>query len=116
MKPSVKNIFTDIPEQMPEELFQTLLSKGQVKIERIMSKGHSSPVNNWYDQIQDEWVILLEGRAKLQFENDLSPIFLKPGDYLLIPARTRHRVLWTDPDIKTIWLAIHIYPNELGHE
>lgn len=112
----VDNIFTDIPKQMPEELFQTLLSKGQVKIERIISKGQSSPTNQWYDQIQDEWIILLEGQAKLQFESDLSIIFLKPGDYLLIPAHTKHRVHWTAPTIESIWLTIHIYPTESSHE
>ncbi|MCK5189604.1 MAG: phosphoribosylaminoimidazole carboxylase, partial [Methylococcales bacterium] len=81
MKPIVENIFADIPIQLPAELFKTLVSKEQIKIERIISKGHSSAINDWYDQIQDEWVILLEGQAKLQFENNLSPIFLKPGDY-----------------------------------
>ncbi len=106
----VENILTDIPNQIPEELIQTLLTKGQVKIERIISAGHSSPINDWYDQIQDEWIILLEGQAKLQFESDLSVISLKSGDYLLIPAHKKHRVQWTDPAIKTIWLAIHIFP------
>ena len=116
MNAIVENIFTDIPEQIPDELFQTLLTKGQVKIERIISKGHSSSVNNWYDQIQDEWIIVLEGQAKLQFKNDLSVILLNKGDYLFIPAHNKHRVHWTDPNIVTVWLAIHIYPYESDHE
>ena len=116
MKPIVENIFADIPIQLPAELFQTLLSKEQIKIERIISKGHSSTVNNWYDQIQDEWIIVLEGQAKLQFKNDLSVILLNKGDYLFIPAHKKHRVHWTDPDIVTTWLAIHIYPYESDHE
>ena len=116
MKPIVENIFTHIPGQLPAELFQTLLSKEQIKIERIISKGHSSTVNDWYDQIQDEWIIVLEGQAKLQFKNDLSVILLNKGDYLFIPAHNKHRVYWTAPDIVTIWLAIHIYPNEPDHE
>ena len=112
----VENIYTDIPRQIPDELFQTLLSKGQIKIERIISKGHLSPINDWYDQIQDEWIIVLEGQAKLQFKNDLSVIFLNKGDYFFIPAHTKHRVHWTDPDKVTVWLAIHIYPSERAHE
>ncbi len=110
MKFTVKNIFSDIPKQIPAELFQTLLSKeGQIKIERIISKGQSTPINEWYDQIQDEWIILLKGKAKLQLENDLSLISLNAGDYYFIPAHTKHRVQWTTPNMETIWLAIHIY-------
>ena len=114
--PIIENIFSKIPKQVPDELFQTLLSNKQIKIERIISKDHSSSVNNWYDQIQDEWIILLEGQAKLQFENNTALLNLNPGDYLFIPAHSKHRVHWTDPTITTIWLAIHIYPNEYDHE
>jgi cupin 2 domain-containing protein len=114
--PIIENIFSKIPEQVPDELFQTLLSNKQIKIERIISKGQSSSVNNWYDQIQDEWIILLEGQAKLQFENNTTLLNLNPGDYLFIPAHSKHRVHWTDPTITTIWLAIHIYPNEYDYE
>lgn len=114
--PVIENIFSKIPKLIPDELFQTLLSNKQIKIERIISKGHSSSVNDWYDQIQDEWVILLEGQAKLQFENNTTLFYLNPGDYLFIPAHTKHRVHWTDPDKVTVWLAIHIYPSESAHE
>jgi len=116
MTPVVNNILLDIPKKKTGEFFQTLLSQGQITIERIVSEGHCSPLKQWYDQIQDEWIILIEGQAKLQFEHEESPICLKAGDYLLIPARTKHRVHWTNPDIKTIWLAIHIFPNETDHE
>ncbi len=116
MKPLIKNIFNDVPKHMPEELFQTLLSKGNIQIERIISKGHSSSVNDWYDQIHDEWIILLEGQAKIQFKNDLSLLFLNPGDYLLISAHTKHRVHWTQPNTETVWLAIHLYSNEIPHQ
>jgi len=26
---------------------------------------------------------------------------------VVIPARCRHRVEWTDPDQETVWLALH---------
>ena len=111
MKPVLENIFNDIPKKIPNELFKTLLSKNNIKVERIISKGHSSATEEWYDQIQDEWIILLEGQAKLQFENESNLIVLKKGDHLLIPAHRKHRVHWTHPELETIWLAIHIYPG-----
>ncbi len=112
MKSVAENIFSEIPQHLADELFQTLLSKGPVQIERIISKGHTSNVNDWYDQIQDEWVILLEGQARLQFKISPEMISLYPGDYLFIPAHTLHRVHWTDPEKETVWLAIHIFPSE----
>ncbi|OQW77540.1 MAG: phosphoribosylaminoimidazole carboxylase [Proteobacteria bacterium ST_bin11] len=101
-------IFTGIPAQLPIELCQTLFSKPTIRVERIVSKGHCSAENEWYDQNQDEWVILLQGAARLTFAQS-TPVDLKPGDYLLIPAHCRHRVDWTDPDMESIWLAIHIF-------
>lgn len=116
MNSVVNNILTNIPEKVPEEIFKTLLFNRAIKIEQIISQGHCSPLKQWYDQVQDEWVILLEGHAKLQFEGDLEPITLNSGDYLFIPAHTKHRVHWTHPEIKSIWLAIHLYPTESDHE
>lgn len=101
------SIFADIPKQLPAELCQTLLAKPNVRIERIVSKGHRSAEDFWYDQAQDEWVMVLQGRARLSFI-DTSSIELNAGDYLLIPAHCRHRVDWTAPDMETVWLAIHI--------
>jgi cupin 2 domain-containing protein len=115
MNPIVENIFSNIPNLLSDELFDTLLSRDTIKIERIVSEGHSSPVNDWYDQIQDEWIILLEGQATLQYKSHCSLIFLNPGDHLFIPAHTQHRVHWTTPETQTIWLAIHIYPTEIDH-
>jgi cupin 2 domain-containing protein len=107
MNVNSSSIFADIPEQLPEELCQTLLAKPNVRIERIISKGHSSAEDFWYDQAQDEWVLLLQGRARLSFAA-AGPVELSAGDYLLIPAHCRHRVDWTTTDMETIWLAIHI--------
>jgi cupin 2 domain-containing protein len=101
-----KNIFRDLPVSIPEEIFETILEEKKIKIERIISHGHTSPKNFWYDQDTNEFVILLQGAAKLNFEHD-AEIELKPGDYLIIPAHKKHRVTWTPPDQKTIWLTIH---------
>lgn len=78
------------------------------KLERIVSAGHSTPEGEWYDQDRDEWVILLTGSAGLSFEGEDGIRAMKPGDYVLIPAHTRHRVEWTDRHEKTVWLVLHI--------
>ena len=102
-----RNILTDIPAVLPEELLEVLSATGAVRIERIVSMGHASPDGFWYDQDTDEWVLLLRGAARLRFEGDDDVVAMKPGDFLQIPAHTRHRVEWTDPGHQTIWLAVH---------
>ena len=77
------------------------------RVERIVSRGQASPDDFWYDQEQAEWVLLLKGQAALAVAGEENPVILKPGDYLNIPAHCRHRVLWTDPDNDTVWLAVH---------
>ena len=102
------NLFADIPDDLPDELIQPLLSTPGLRIERIVSMGHSSPEGFWYDQEASEWVLLLEGAARLKFDGE-EPIELRPGMFVNIPAHRRHRVEWTDPHEPTIWLAIHYW-------
>ena len=102
------NVFEGIPTDLPEELIETLATLDGVRIERIVSRGHSSPEGSWYDQDTDEWVIVLTGAAKLLFDGDDEPKQLKPGDYVHIPAHRKHRVEWTDPTTDTVWLAVHV--------
>jgi len=104
------NFFTAIPEHPPEEL-TTILQAGEgIRIERIVSHGHNSPDGFWYDQPTGEWVIVLKGAARIEFEG--KSVEMKPGDYLDIPAHTKHRVAWTTPDEPTIWLAVHYEGGE----
>ncbi len=100
------NIFDCIPDNLDEEIFQQLVDGEGVRIERIISSGHSSPESGWYDQDRNEWVLVLKGEAILLLEGD-SPVNLKVGDFMNIPAHQKHRVELTDPDSKTIWLAVH---------
>ena len=100
----IKNVFDDLPQQLPKELVQTLISAANVRIERIISHGHASPQDFWYDQDQHEWVIVLKGAARLQFED--GTVEMKPGDFINIPAFRKHRVDWTTPDEPTIWLGV----------
>jgi cupin 2 domain-containing protein len=99
------NLFDDLPQPLPKEVFQTLVQADHVRIERIVSHGHASPEAFWCDQPQHEWVIVLKGAARLQFEN--GAIAMQPGDYVHIPAFRKHRVAWTAPDEPTVWLAVH---------
>jgi cupin 2 domain-containing protein len=101
------NLFAAIPADLPEELTETLLTGDSLRIERIVSRGHASPEGFWYDQEQDEWVALLKGSAGLRIEGEPDIINLRPGDSLLIPAHTRHRVEWTAEGEDTVWLAVH---------
>jgi cupin 2 domain-containing protein len=104
MKPD--NIFSNIPENPEMEIVERLAGNGQVRIERIISRGHASPASGWYDQAQSEWVIVLRGEARLSFD-DRSSVHLREGDYLNLPAHRKHRVDWTTPDRETLWLAVH---------
>ena len=98
------NIFDNIPDLLPDELVTQLCTSTNVRIERIVSDGHSSDVEQWYDQDQSEFVVLLDGSGVLEFEDGV--IKLQPGDYINIPAHRRHRVAATDATQKTIWLCV----------
>lgn len=98
------NLFDNLPTSIPSELIEVIIANQYVRIERIVSHGHHSPEGFWYDQTEHEWVIVLKGAATLQFENGI--VEMKPGDFVNIPAHTKHRVEWTTPDEPTIWLAV----------
>lgn len=98
------NIFANVPAQLPEELTEVLVQSPRVRIERIVSHGHASPAGFWYDQAEHEFVLLLQGAARLRYED--SEQELRPGDWVHLPAHCRHRVEGTAPHETTIWLAI----------
>lgn len=102
----MNNLFRNIPTDLHEEFFEILASSENVQVERIVSKGHTSPAQGWYDQERNEYIVLLAGAARLAFD-DGTVEQLAPGDWLDIPAHRRHRVAWTEEGIKTVWLAIH---------
>lgn len=106
MKNPINNIYENIPSKIPQELFEIIAENDDIKIERIISEGHSTPDDFWYDQEKNEFVILLKGSAEVQFENDRI-VKLTEGDYLLIKKNEKHRVSLTDKNVKTIWLAVH---------
>jgi len=103
----LRNLLAELPAGGVEEAFEPILERPGVRIERIVSSGQATPPGEWYDQCDDEWVLLLAGTAGLLLEGEPEPRRLSPGDCLLLPARCRHRVAWTDPDVPTVWLAVH---------
>jgi len=102
----VSNVFESIPEYFDDEIVDCLVKNKQLKIERIVSRGHTSPSTGWYDQEHDEWVIVLKGEAIIAFEDDVE-VSLKTGDHLSITAHSKHRVKWTHHEKETVWIAVH---------
>jgi cupin 2 domain-containing protein len=105
MSHEVKNIFTDLLTGGIGEDCTILFNNDKAAIERIVSHSHSSPAGFWYDQANDEWVVVLRGSATLEFA-DGEITDLKEGDWLTIPRHVKHRVARTGGE--TIWLAVHL--------
>ena len=103
----VQNLWAGIPAVLAEELVEVIAAGTGVRVERIVSRGHTTAPGFWYDQDWAEWVLVLQGKGRLIFENRPYPVDLGPGDHLLIEPHMRHRVIFTDPDQETIWLAVH---------
>lgn len=104
------NLLTPLPEAAKnngQETFVDLLSRPGLRIERIISSGQASPPDFWYCQPQGEWVLVVQGKAGLQLENESQERVLRAGDFVNIPAQCRHRVNWTSTVQPTIWLAVH---------
>lgn len=99
------NLYADLPPAGGAEQFDELLSRPGLRIERIVSTGQASPPGFWYDQPQAEWVLLLQGEARLAFEDEPLPRLLQAGDFADIAPHRRHRVESTAAP--TVWLAVH---------
>jgi len=101
-----ENLLQALPDATQGEIFEALVNTDTVLIERIVSHGQASAPDHWYEQPRAEWVLVLQGAARLQWE-DGSLVALTAGDHMLIPAGRRHRVDWTDPASRTVWVAVH---------
>jgi len=102
----IKNIFSNIPASLPNEVFEDIISTENFRIEKIISRGHTTPKGKWYNQDKNEFVLVLKGNAELKFEKNNKLIKMKSGDYINIPAHVRHRVEKTDSGKETIWLTV----------
>ncbi|WP_372738396.1 cupin domain-containing protein [Neptunomonas sp.] len=99
------NIFSNIPSELPNEIFEDIIITEKLRVERIVSKGQTSPNAGWYDQGENEWVIVLSGYGVIEYKNGVK-VTLRQGDYLHIKAHEKHRVIETSSDEITVWLAI----------
>lgn len=100
------NLFASLPDAREQEAIDNLLARPGCRIERIVSRGQRSAEGFWYDQDEDEWVLLLAGAARLEICGESGEMHLSPGDHVFLPAGLRHRVNWTSTDPATIWLAV----------
>jgi len=103
---TLSNIFKSIPSNLGNEVFEHIVKNDNITIERIISKGHQSPPQGWFDQDKSEWVLLIQGSATIAFKGK-DDIHLTTGDHLLISAHEKHRVLTTSIEPEAIWLAVH---------
>ena len=102
------SIFAGLPRSTASaEQFSELLKRPGLRIERIVSTGQCSPPDFWYDQPDGEWVLLIQGAARLRFADEAEARQLTAGDFVDIAPHRRHRVDWTPVGEITIWLAVH---------
>jgi cupin 2 domain-containing protein len=100
------HLYQNIPAELPDEMSACLAQSTSMKIERIVSRGHRSAPGFWYEQQDNEWVLLVKGEAELRFEKENRVVHLTEGMYVNIPAHEKHRVEWTREGVDTIWLAV----------
>lgn len=100
-----KNVFSGTSKSSKEEQLEQILSSSEVRIEIILSpRGYSAPSGEWFDQNENEFVIVLKGEAELLFEDGNQKVKMKRGDYINIPAHVRHCVERVQHD--TYWLEV----------
>ena len=99
------------PAARADEQVDMLLARPGVRLLRIVSTGQVTPDGDWYDQDDDEWVVVIAGAADLLVEGEAAPRSLAPGGWIYLPAHCRHRVVATDDATPTVWLALHMAPT-----
>ncbi len=95
------NLLSMIPKKLKQEQFTELVASDNVRIERIVSRGQVCGPDDWYDEQEAEWVLVVSGAARLMFEDESEPRALNPGDYLYIPPRSTNAILPSSRDAIT---------------
>lgn len=104
-----KHIYENILIDKSKEEFLDLLNHDNIRIERIVSNGQKSEEDFWYEQEENEFVLLLDGDAVLEIQNEdgsIKEIELNKNEYINIKAYVKHRVKYTNTSKPTVWLAI----------
>lgn len=108
---NVRSLLAMTGQPTTEEVVEPLVAGRKFSLSRIVSTGQASPPGFWYDQEDDEWVLVASGWAALRFEHEAAPRTLFAGQYVHIPAHCRHRIEHTSTDEPTIWLTLHFQPG-----
>lgn len=106
----VRNLFRDIPAGPDETIDALLTGRGNATIERIVSHGGRAPADGAFEQDWTEFVVLLQGTARLAALEPDETFDLVPGDWVEIPPKRRHYVAWTSREPPAIWLAVQFKP------
>ena len=108
MAASVGKLFQGAEAPAVGERFDTLLQLRELEIERIVSGRAVTPTD--YLQPQDEWVLLVQGDARLVVAG--ASVTMTSGDHVFLPAGVAHRV--AEVSAGAIWLAVHLHPRPEG--
>lgn len=71
----MKNLLKNIPKNLPDELLESLVQTNNIHIEPIISKGHRSPKQGWYDQNLDRPNLKANFIKLLKCINNLEQVF-----------------------------------------
>ena len=105
MKMQLNNIFENKNININKEVIESIVNSSGIRIEKIVSSGQKSPDGFWYNQKENEFVLLLQGEAVLEFDNK-NIVHLEKGDYIIIEKFRKHRITYTATDVLTVWLAV----------
>lgn len=94
------------PDASQGEVTTVLAHSRGARVERIVSAGQKSPEGFWYDQSGDEFVSVLQGTGRVEFDDGV--VTLNAGDSIVIAAHRRHRVSYTSAQPPCIWLCVHL--------
>src|SRR3972149_5495898 len=90
----LENVFDLIAQQDTLETVGPVVDTKNVRVEVIRSIKPNNPQSGWYDQNEDEFVMVIKGSAELEFQNgaENQTVQMRGGDYMTIPAHLKHRV------------------------
>ena len=95
------SLFSAVSAPDRGEAVDTLAIARGFRVEEIRSGELDSPQD--YNQDHDEWCLVISGAATLEVSGERCD--LAAGDWILLAAGVRHRLLATQPG--TVWIAIH---------
>lgn len=105
-KIQIENYYSGFKANPLLENYIDILNGKKFRLEKIVSKGYKTPKTKWLIESKNEFVMLLKGKAEILFETG-QKVVLNEGDYLVIPANTKHKVVKTSIRPVCYWLTIH---------